>query len=187
MKRIAVLCLLATLALGTVPVAASTFIALTPTEMIHQADAVVQGRVIQLDSFWSESGRIIISEAIVEVDEVILGKAPTTVKVRTFGGQVGDVRVEAHGFPVFEQDEQVLLFLDFEPADSSLRVLGYRQGQYRVVTRRDGVTLAVPMLDEGARFITRSGQLMPSPESVELGQFKNQLRSIANEIGRMAR
>lgn len=187
MKRIAVLGLLLALTLGTLPALGSTFIALTPREMIDQADAVVQGRVVHLESFWSESGRIIVSEATVEIDEVILGKAPAVVKVRTFGGQVGDIRVEAHGFPVFEQDERVLLFLAREPADDSVRVLGYRQGQFRVVTRRDGVTLAVPMIEEDTRFITRNGQLMPAPESVEIDHFKTRLRTIANEIGRQAR
>jgi len=54
-----------------------------------------------------------------------------------------DVIVEAHGFPRFEQDEQVMLYLEAS-GDGRYRVLGYQQGHFRVVTRLDGVTQVIP-------------------------------------------
>ena len=179
MRRKVVIALAATLVLAAVPAVASTFVHMSPKELVAEADALVQGRVVELDSFWTESGRLIATEAMVAVEETVFGSASGTVTVRTFGGQVGDVKVEAPGFPSFEKGERVLLFLKRDPDDGTLRVLGYQQGQFRVVTRLDGVTLAVPQVDDGARFLTRDGQLGPAPRSLELGDFKRQAAKAA--------
>lgn len=184
MRRKILLCGLLIVLLSALPVAASTFVAMTSQDLVKGATAVIQGRVVGLESFWSDSGRIIVTEATIEVDEVLLGSAPSTVTVRTFGGQVGDIVVEAHGFPMLEADENVLLFLTVEPADGSTRILGYQQGHYRVVNRLDGVTLAVPMVDEGMRLIERSGKLAPEPQSLSLDDFKSRLHKTALHVGR---
>lgn len=167
------------------PVVASTFVAMSPAELVTQADAVVQGKVVHLESFWTESGRLIVTEALVDVSDVLVGSAPGAVRVRTFGGQVGDFLVEATGFPRFDEGEEVILFLRRAPEDGSLRVLGYQQGHFRVVTRLDGVTLAVPMVEEGVRFLTRSGQLAPEARSMRLEEFKTGLRQLARRTGRL--
>lgn len=175
----------AALLLAAVPATASTFLAVSPQQLVRQADAIVQGKVIQLDSFWSESGRLIVTEAIVAVEEVLVGQAPSTVAVRTAGGQVGDILVEAHGFPKFADGERVLLFLAFDAETGTHRVLGYQQGHFRIVTRLDGVTLAVPMVEGGARYLTASGELAPEPKSVELGSFKAAIRTFAERSERI--
>lgn len=184
MKRAVCFTVTALLALAALPAAGSTFVAMSQQEMVGHADAVVQGRVVGLESFWSASGRIIVTEAVVAVDEVVAGEAPAQVRVRTFGGQVGDVTVEAHGFPVFEQGERVILFLARERSDGSLRVVGYQQGHYRVVTRLDGVTLAVPQVEEGVRLLTPSGRLAPAAQSVLIDDFKASVRRDAMQRGR---
>lgn len=172
------------LALATVPLTASSFVAMSPSELVAAADAVIEGRVARVDSFWSDSGRMIVTEAVVHVREVLVGEAGRSVTVRTFGGQVGDLMVEAHGFPVFERGEQVILFLKREESDGSLRVLGYQQGHFRQVTRLDGVTLAVPMVDAGMRYFRADGSLAPEPQSMLLNDFKAGVDSIARSQGR---
>ncbi len=67
---VAIACLVA------LPASASTFVAMTPHELVAQADAVIQGRVADLRSFWSESGRIIVTEALIDVEEALVGDAP---------------------------------------------------------------------------------------------------------------
>ena len=56
------------LLLAAVPAAASTFLAMTQHELVAQSDAVVQGKVLKVSSFWSPSGRVIMSEALVQVE-----------------------------------------------------------------------------------------------------------------------
>ena len=180
MRRTVLFTLLVALALGTVPAAASTFLAMSRDELVAGADAVVQGRVIDQQSFWSEGGRVVVTEATVKVRQVIAGQAPDVVRVRTVGGTIGDYRVEAHGFPQFDRGQKVILFLTFEQAGEA-RVLGYQLGHYEVVRRLDGVRLAVPQVEDGAAFFTASGQLAPEPRSVPLSQFKRSIRDIARE------
>ncbi len=162
----------------------STFIAMSQADLVRQADAVVQGEVIGLQSSWTPSGRIIVTDATIAVDEVLVGNTSSTLTVRTFGGKVGDYTVEAHGFPTFQMGERVILFVYLDPDDGTLRVLGYQQGHFRVVTRLDGVTLAVPMVEDGARFFTPGGTLTPEPQSVEIGSFKSAVRAAARRVGR---
>src|SRR5262245_33805052 len=135
MKRLVIaLLLLMVAAVG----GASTFIEMSQGELVRGSAAVVQGRVLKVNSFWEPSGRVIVTEAQVQVEESILGQAPSVVVVRTFGGRVGNYVVEAHGFPKFLVNEHVLLFLEPEQ-DGASRVTGYQQGQFRIVRDKAGV------------------------------------------------
>lgn len=187
MKVRVLMTLLLVSCVAALPATASTFVNMSSQELVAQADALIEGRVINLSSFWTDSGRLIATEAVVAVDEVLFGDAPAKVTVRTFGGQVGDIRVDAPGFPRFESGERVLLYLKADSEDGTLRVLGYQQGQFRVVTRRDGVTLAVPMVDDDARFLTRDGRLAPAARSTEIGAYKASILKVAERTGRIER
>lgn len=175
MRRLGLITLATVLLAGALPATASTFVAMSQKELLARADAIVEGRIVDLESFWTESGRLIATDATLAVDEVLSGRAPRALTVRTFGGQVGAMRVEAHGFPRFEDGERVLLFLTRD-RDGTYRVLGYQLGHYRVVTRLDGVTLAVPQTDDGMRLVGPNGTLAPAPGSVRLDEFKTRIR-----------
>lgn len=182
MKRTAALLVVALLA--AVPAFASTFVAMSPKEMVSEADAVVVARVTDRVSSWTESGRLVYTDNSLAVEDVVLGEAPSFVTVRTFGGQIGDVQVEAHGFPKLEDGERVLLFLREDRETGATRILGYQQGHFRVVTRLDGVTLAVPMVDEGARLLDRQGRPVPELRSLPLGELKARILNEAARLGR---
>lgn len=185
MKRFVWLGLVALALAVAVPAGASTFVGLTHDEMVAQSDAVVEGEVLNVHSFWSRSGRLIVTEAIVRVNETIVGEAPTSIILRTFGGTVGGYTVEAHGFPKFEKGQKLLLFVDNQ-ADGTAEVTGYRQGQYQIVRDRAGVNMAVPTLEPGVRLLTRDGRAAARPQAVQLDVLKNQIRGAAERSGRMA-
>jgi hypothetical protein len=184
MNRVITIALATLMGLYAIPLGASTFVAMTEDELITQSDTVIQGEVINMQSHWDRGGRIIVTDVKIRVDEVLIGDSPGVVQIRTFGGQVNDFIIEAHGFPTFELGEQVILYLYEEPADRSQRVLGYQQGQFRVVTRLDGVTLAVPQVDEDARLLRPDGTEVPTPSSVEISAFKTHLLDRAQSLGR---
>jgi len=105
------------LLLLAVPAGGSTFLHMSRAELAAKASSVVLGNVLSVESFWTKSGRIIVTEAMVEVEDAVLGEAPSVVRVRTFGGTVNGYTVEAHGFPTFAKGERVLLFLEQDKAD----------------------------------------------------------------------
>ena len=163
---------------------ASTFLAMTQEELVAGSAAVVDARVVQVKSFWNRERTAILTEALVRVDESIVGEAPAFVKVRTFGGTVGRLRIDAPGFPTFERGQRLLLFLYTEPADGSVRVQGYRMGEYRIETGADGVEVAAPMADAGMRLLRRDGQEAAPPKAMALDAFKAGLREIGERQGR---
>lgn len=62
MKKLLMAGAVATLALGGTGAIASTFVAMTSEQMIVEADTVIQGRVIGIESRWDDAGRIVVSE-----------------------------------------------------------------------------------------------------------------------------
>ena len=164
------------------PLSASTFVAIGADELIGRSDLVVQGRVVGLESFWDESGTLIVTEATIEVSDRVLGSSPSRITVRTAGGAVGSLRVEALGFPQLGRNEDVVLFLERDA--SSHRIVGYQQGHYRVVVRDDGVVLAVPMVEQGTRLMTAAGTLLPEPAALPLDELKSRIRQRAAALGR---
>jgi hypothetical protein len=164
--------------LCALPVAASTFVAMEPAELVAASRAVVQGEVLEVYSFWNQDGTAVLTEARVLVEEVVAGQAPSEVVVRTFGGRVGDYVLEAHGFPTFEAGQRLLLFLHDAP-DGSLRVTGYRLGEYQVIRGAGGELLARPTLEAGVRLLHADGRQAPAPTAVPLEAFKQEIRRIA--------
>lgn len=186
MKRQVTL-LVAALLLIAVPATASTFVGMSQNELVAKADAVVIARVVAQTPAWTESGRLIYTDNVLAIEETVLGKAAGSITVRTFGGQIGDFKVEAHGFPQMENDEHVLLFLHNDAKVGTHRVLGYQQGHFSIVERLDGVVLAVPQIEEGATLLNKNGRLMAAPVSVPLGQFKAQIVKMAAERAHIAK
>jgi hypothetical protein len=166
-------------ALMAVPATASTFVAMDQAELVAASDAVIQGEVLEVHSFWTKGGTAVVTEARILVEEVVAGQAPSEVVVRTFGGQVGDYRLEAHGFPTFQEGQRLLLFLH-TAKDATLQVTGYRLGEYRVARGDRGQMIAMPTLEPGVRLIGRDGLPAPRPEVVPLETLKSQIRGLAD-------
>ena len=183
MKRAVRIPLLA-LALAALPAAASTFLYQSQAELVAQADAVVEGRIVEVHSFWNAERTAILTEATLEVEDTVVGAAPSYVNLRTFGGQVGNYRIDAHGFPTFRLGERMLVFLEPEQ-DGAQKVLGYQQGQFRI-QGEPGREMAVSAFSTGARVLRRDGSEVPAPKPMPLAQLKQQLRDTAGRVGRPA-
>lgn len=161
------------LVIAALPTAASTFLALDQEELLASSNAVVQGTVLDTRSSWNEDRTIIFTEARIEVQDLLAGSAPAVVTVRTPGGEVGNYRVEAAGFPTFSAGEQVLVFLSND--GDAFRVAGHLQGQFRIRSTAKGM-MAVPSVEEGVRLLTKDGRMAPAPQPMQLETLKNQIR-----------
>lgn len=182
MKRLLIGILL--LALAAAPMAASTFMAMNQKELIAASEAVVQGQVLKVHSFWDPTGRVVMSEALIRVEDTIFGEAPSIVRVQTFGGNVDGFRVEAAGFPQFKAGDRMVLFLSPEK-DAVTRVAGYEFGQYHIRRDKAGVEFAVSALGADANVVTQDGKPFARPQAVRLDTFKDQIRAEARRSGRI--
>jgi hypothetical protein len=166
-----------------VPLSASTFFKMSPRDLVRDSAAVVQGKVLKVSSFWDSTGRAIVTEAQIQVEEKVFGNAPSVVVVRTFGGTVDGYTVEAHGFPKFRANERLLLYLEAEK-DGASRVTGYQQGQFRIVRDQAGAEIAVPATDGNADIIGRDGRAAAPAKAVRLDVLKDSIRNEARQAGR---
>lgn len=184
MKRLMMLLLLSLL-VAALPATASTFIHMTQKDLVHASAAVVQGRVISTSSYWNKTGQVIVTDALIQVEDTVFGDAPSVVVVHTFGGTVGGYTVEAHGFPKFQPNERLLLFLEPETEGAS-RVAGYLEGMYRIVRNPGGVETAVPAAITGDGFILdRDGRRVAAPKALPLETLKSSIRIEARRAGRI--
>lgn len=166
------------------PARASTFLAMSREELVEKAGAIVAGRVVEVNSHWNGKGTIIVTEAVIEVEDSILGDAPSHVQVRTFGGQVGDRKIVAHGFPTFQRGEKLLLFLEPDQ-DGFHKVLGYQQGEFRIRTDPSGREIAVPTWEaDTIRTFKSDGTPVRVPHAVALADLKSQIRETAKQLVR---
>ena len=184
MARRILLGVLALVMAATTAVSASTFVAVSQDELVRQSDAVVQGRVAKVSQFWNAEGTMIYTEAVLEVQEKLVGDTAGIIVLRTFGGTVGSYTVEAHGFPEFREGERTIVFLK-ALEDGAYEVNGYRQGQFRVMRDRTGKALAIPMVEDGVAYLDAEGRGVMR-RIQPLDTFKAQLRDSARAAGRLA-
>jgi hypothetical protein len=162
---------------------ASTFVAQDQQDLVRASSVVLQGEVLDVASYWTPKGEIIVSEATILVEDRIVGNAPSVVVVRTFGGTVNGYTVEAHGFPTFAKGERQLLYLEPDPS-GALRVAGYQQGQYRIVRDKSGAEIAVSAVDTETNLVRADGRAVERPKQVALEGLKELVRATALQLGR---
>jgi hypothetical protein len=171
------------LAWATPPVEASTFVAMSTSDLVGSSSAVIEGEVFGLKSRWTADRRIIVTDAMVRVWDVLGGKAPEIVQVKTFGGTVNGFTVDAIGFPTFAVGERVLLFLEPDTEAGLLRVNGYQQGLYRIVQRPDGIETAVPSVDHGVQLLSISGARVQPLPAIPLDDLRHLIRDEFERLG----
>jgi hypothetical protein len=175
MRRLSILWVAVVLVLA-IPAGASTFVAMDPAELLAQSDAVVEGRVQNVQSFWNEDHTLIFSHSLIEVESTVAGHAARFITVRTPGGTVGDYTVQAEGFPAFRRGERVLLYVNQN--GGAYTVTGHRLGHYQIRTLTDGSEIAEPTLEAGVTLLRLDGAPAPRPQALRLEELKAQIRGL---------
>lgn len=98
------------------------------------ADLILTGKVIQKESSWNPSKTRIYTKATLQVDEFLKGNNNTNeVEVTYPGGEVGDVGELYTHMPKFDNNEEVLVFLESDEKMSEYRVLNGEEGKITVL------------------------------------------------------
>jgi len=127
--------LLALLAFALVAGSASASVVIPPADddLIVHSDAVIIGRVTDIESHDDRQGKL-STYITIAIQEVLKGSlAQSSLTIRELGGEVGGVIAWASANPEFSVGERVLLFLD-QRADGSLRVLHFYLGKFSIIT-----------------------------------------------------
>jgi hypothetical protein len=147
-RRFLWILLLAALALLAVVANATTLARMQFEELVRQATAVARVRCLRATSLW-EYGEI-WTDTSFQVVEQTKGSLPKVIRVRTLGGNVGNLHSRIEDVPVFHPGEEAYLFL-WGREGETLRVLGWAQGTFRIA--RDART--------GAETVTQDSAAVP--------------------------
>ena len=157
--------------------------ALTTGDLVREAAVVLRGRVTETRATWNERHDQIVTDASVEVLEVLVGRAPAAVTVRQLGGAIGETEYHVAGVRPLRAQEEVLLFLRTDGTRHYL--VGFSQGSLflsrdpagRVVVRRETAALELVATPRAPRPLT-------PPDSESYDRLAGEVRRIATELGR---
>jgi hypothetical protein len=161
------------------PLSASQFIDVPFDEIARQSSLVVRGSVVNTWSAWDPAGEVIYTYATIRVQRYF-GEAtgPDVLTVREVGGTVDGYTMEAIGFPMIRQNEDVVMFL--APWDDGIdyRIHAFNQGKY-LVRNRGGVEVLIhdpdrqgdERLDRDGRFAARSHSIPEDQPALLIEEF----------------
>ena len=123
--------------------------ALSIGELTKSSDAVVEGDVVHVTSFWTTDGKAIMSRATVTIVDVVRGAADQKILTVEFeGGEVGDVGMGVSDMATVSSGQRILVFLRKKrglPNERTYEIIGRAQGLYKVgadrVARKGGFSL----------------------------------------------
>ncbi|MGH9429044.1 MAG: hypothetical protein ACRD2L_22400 [Terriglobia bacterium] len=120
---------------GSLPVFSTTVEKFTLDDLVQKSGRIIVGKCMSRASRWNDRNTLILTTARFAVSEPLKGSNDGFVNVVTVGGTLDGITQTVSGMPVFEPEEEVLLFL--EPSKNGhWQPLGMSQGKFRILRNR---------------------------------------------------
>lgn len=139
---------------------ATLLVYLSDEDLTAEADAVVQGEVLSVESYRDARRDRVFTRVTLGVSEYLKGHGPDEVIVRVAGGVVGDLEYRVLGAPQFAVGEEVVLFL--QARTDANGVVGMIQGKLRVTTDERGEKWVTREIG-GVALVARDGRAPARP------------------------
>ncbi|RKY94678.1 MAG: hypothetical protein DRQ13_07970 [Ignavibacteriae bacterium] len=98
------------------------------------ADLILTGKVTQQSSEWNVDKTRIYTNATIQVEDYLKGNInEASIVVTYLGGEVGDVGELYTHMPKFEDDEEILVFLQRSQSTSTYKVFNGEDGKLSIV------------------------------------------------------
>ena len=125
--------------------------------IIAEAELIVEGKVVDVTSRWSENRTTIYTDVTLGDLNVVHGEVPRdTLTLRFEGGGIDSLRVEVLGAPSFDLGEREFLFVRANNVAAS-PVVGFYQGRFKVIDGEIHDNDGLPLLwGSGAILSSRS-------------------------------
>ena len=102
-------------------------------KLSKKADVILQGKVVKKDAAWNANKTRIYTKVTLKVDKYLKGKEKKeTIDLTIPGGELGDVGELYTHLPVFEEEEEVILFLKKDKKNNGYKVLHGDEGKIRI-------------------------------------------------------
>jgi hypothetical protein len=127
--------LLALTLFASFPAFSTTVEKFTLDDLVQKSGRIIVGKCISSESRWNARNTLILTTVRFAVSEPLKGSSDGFVNVVTVGGTLDGITQTVSGMPVFEPEEEVLLFL--EPSkNGQWQPLGMSQGKFRILRNR---------------------------------------------------
>jgi hypothetical protein len=118
---------------------AISVVAPTFQELVAEAERIVEGRVVNVESRWitRHSNPLIVTAVTVSLDRVLKGRDARQIVLEFLGGTVGDTTLVVHGQVTFAVGDRAVFFTREQPNAVS-PLVGVTHGLFRVNTMPGG-------------------------------------------------
>ena len=156
---------------------------LSEDEMASQAQAIVKGTCTSIKSEWNEEGTKIFTYITISPQEFLKDDENSqTIVIKQPGGEVGEIGMRVDGASVFEEGEEVFLFLK-RGRKGFHRILGLSQGKFSIKT--DPVTRRRILFKKGVKRVRNPNGKMEklifeikSDKKIILDEFTDRIQNI---------
>ncbi len=153
-------------------------------ELTLESTAIVVGKCTKKESFWNDKRTQILTEVKIQTGESIKGKPGEEVVITIPGGRVGNTIYEVSDMPVFQEGEEVLVFLWRHPSGKNL-VTGALQGKLTVVedkkTGKKVLQGTQQLLKEDRPLLKRTITRAKPPTKIFLDDFIKEVKGLVKE------
>lgn len=178
---------LAAAALFAAPAGATTLMRAGLEELVRGNETIVQGKVVEIHSYWNADHTFILTDVRVRPNEVFkgVGRPSEDVTFTLPGGTVGETSVILIGMPELVPGSEYLLFLNREELPGAVERLTVRdlvqgafdvasvRGQKRVFSQAIGTPLVA---DREGRTDVIGGR-----EGLDIGEMTRQIKTFLGE------
>jgi len=138
---------------------------LTLDDMVKKANKIVIGKASNSRTYWSNNGKLILTNYTITVDETVKGLPAKTLELTAIGGQIGNLTLHVAGMPAFETGKNAVVFVEATGAFST--VVGLGQGKFTITNGEVSNNVTNLAFPDG-----RPGQELKMP----LNTFKTAIR-----------
>lgn len=177
MRRLAAVVLLA---LVPATLRATVLIPIEFRELVSSSPVILRGRVVSAQPAWVDGRRAIETIVTVEPSEYLRGDLGERLTFAVPGGQLGRYRTVFVGAPVFDEGDEVVLFLSASGA-AQPHIVGLSQGVFRIVTdARSGRRLVTPPAVMAAAGVDAAPVIRgdPARRAVTFDAFRDAVRQV---------
>lgn len=168
-----------TLALAA-PAAATLTRAVAFDQKVDEAQSIILGKCIATRTQWDGEHRFILTYSTFRVEQTLKGAPPAEVTLVTPGGDVGSIRQESIGIPVFHEGDERVLFVKSTGAGPT--VLYFDQGAYDVTSDEHGEKVIAPVPSAAVRIDTQTGKAIPPEAPRTIREMQRQIQESRTRV-----
>jgi hypothetical protein len=134
MRAVAFFAVVLTMLAAAPPASPTTVVAPTFEELVRRAESVIVARVVNTRSAWveSRSGRSIVTDVTVSIEQTLKGPAYAERSYEFLGGTIGEDTLVVEGAPVFRVGDRDVLFVN-ESGRPASPIVGFMYGRFPIV------------------------------------------------------